>query len=140
MTSALPHVTIAGAGAIYAIRFEVLRVLPMMAKVTRHNTTTTSSSSSSSKGTVMHTTLSREEFLSFRSALDSAKQRVIDSIEQADEMRLETVLEDLDCDEDIADALLVMRTDKVVQTVLTLWRLISAMLIYTYCTYCTHVW
>jgi len=119
VTSALPHVTIAGAGAIYAIRFEVLRVLPMMAKVTRHNTTT-AASSSSSKGTVMHTTLSREEFLSFRSALDSAKQRVIDSIEQADEMRLETVLEDLDCDEDIADALLVMRTDKVVQTVLTL--------------------
>lgn len=138
MTSALPHVTIAGAGAIYAIRFEVLRVLPMMAKVTRHNTTT--ASSSSSKGTVMHSTLSREEFLSFRSALDSAKQRVIDSIEQADEMRLETVLEDLDCDEDIADALLVMRTDGVVQTILTLWRLIRAMLFYTYCTYCTHIW
>ena len=106
-----------------------------MAKVTRHNTAT--ASSSSSKGTVMHSTLSREEFLSFRSALDSAKQRVIDSIEQADEMRLEMVLEDLDCDEDIADALLVMRTDGVVQTMLTLWRLISAMLFYTYC---THIW
>lgn len=101
--SALPRVTAAGAGAIYAIRFEVLRVLPMMAKVTRFET---SPSSSSSKGT-MHSTLSREEFLSFRSAFDSAKQRVIDSIEQADEMRLEAVLEDLDCDEDIADALMV---------------------------------
>jgi hypothetical protein len=84
---------------------------------------------------VMHSTLSREEFLSFRSALDSAKQRVIDSIEQADEMRLEAVLEDLDCDEDIADALLVTRTDGVVWTVLTLWRLIRAMLFYTYILY-----
>ena len=114
-----------GAGAIYAIRFEVLRVLPMMAKVTRHDTSS-SSSSSSSKGT-MHSTLTREEFVSFRSAFDSAKQRVIDSIEQADEMRLEAVLEDLDCDEDIADALMVTQTN---MTMLTLSSMISAGYIY----------
>jgi len=78
-----------------------------MAKVTLHEIC-------SSSGVAVHWTLSKEEFLSFRSAFDNAKQRVIDSIEQADEMKLEAVLEDLDCDEDIADALMVKRTYGVI--------------------------
>jgi len=72
-----------------------------MGKVTWHEVHSTS-------GAMHAMTLSKAEFLSFQCASDTAKQRIIDSIERADELKLEAVLEDLDCEEDIADALMVI--------------------------------
>jgi hypothetical protein len=83
---------------VFAVRATVLRVCPVMCKVSR-----------SSMGTQEETlaVLSAAEASILHGVLQAQRTKIMDSVDRAEELKLETLLDDLCCDQEIIDAMLV---------------------------------
>jgi hypothetical protein len=96
----------AGGGTVYSIRIEILKVCPLMFKVTRPEAT--GGSTTETAGAPRRAlTLSLAEMTALRRVLEARKQVVMDTIDRADELKLSNLLDDLDCDKTTSDAIQV---------------------------------
>jgi hypothetical protein len=95
----------AGGGTVYSIRIEILKVCPLMFKVTRPGATGESSETAGAPRRAL--TLSLAEMTALRRVLEARKQVVMDTIDRADELKLSNLLDDLDCDKTTSDAIQV---------------------------------
>jgi hypothetical protein len=87
-----------GGGPVFAVRATVLRVCPVMCKVSRSSTGTQEES---------RAVLSVAEASVLHGALQDQRRKIMDSVDRAEELKLENLLDDLSCDQEIVDAMLV---------------------------------
>jgi hypothetical protein len=83
---------------VFAVRATVLRVCPVMCKVSRGSTGAqeeTRAVLSAAEASVLH------------GVLQAPRTKIMDSVDRAEELKLENLLDDLCCDQEIVDAMLV---------------------------------
>lgn len=101
-----------GGGAIYAIRGTVVKVSAPMCKIVIESSEM-SPERKEGNGTAAvpvrptSLTVSGGEAQVLHRVLDGLRQKIVDGIDKADELKLSSLLEDLDCEGAIAQALLV---------------------------------
>ena len=92
---------------MYAIRARVLKVCIPMCKITQLGTDS-SSNSSENNPFARSIVLSSGEASVLRRLRDAQRAKIADTIDRAEELQLKNLLEDIDCDEDLAKTLLVI--------------------------------
>lgn len=91
---------------MYAIRAKVLKVCTPMCKITQLGTDS-GSNATDTNAFVRSVVLSSGEANTLRRLRDTQKAKIADTIDRAEELQLKNLLEDIDCDEDLAKTLLV---------------------------------
>lgn len=90
---------------MYAIRAKILKICAPMCKVAQH----TADPAAPDGGPGRAVVLSGAEAGALRRLRDAQRAKISDSIDRAEELQLPNLLEDIDCDEDLAKTLLVRR-------------------------------
>ncbi len=85
------------------MRVKVLKICPLMSKVALHGAGEGAAEGAAGRALV----LSGAEGRALRQLLGIKKAKIADGIDRADELQLQTLLEEIDCDEDLAKTLLV---------------------------------
>ncbi len=91
---------------MYAIRAKVLKDCTPMCKITQLGADS-SSKATDTNAFVRSVVLCSREANVLRRLRDTQKAKIADTIDRAEELQLKNLLEDIDCDQDLAKTLLV---------------------------------
>lgn len=97
------------------MRVTVLRICPAMCKVFREETSPALTATGSAVATApapssrypTAASLSAAEVTVLQGVLETQRRRIMDTVDRAEELKLENLLDDLGCDQAIVDAMLV---------------------------------
>lgn len=90
---------------MYAIRAKILKICPPMCKVNQQSADSAAAEGGHGRAVV----LSGAESGVLRRLRDAQRAKISDGIDRAEELQLQNLLEDIDCDEDLAKTLMVSR-------------------------------